>query len=112
MKITQKMVDYCRDMGDGVIKPANTYVGLCENFCKIFNKNLEKILNFTKYPNFSGNYVYPIKSFNPACNPETKYHSIKNKWDKRTKYTKERYKFCLWCADELERLMIKQEAVK
>lgn len=113
-KITQEMVDYCRNMGNRKIKPRRKAFGLCTEFKEEFENqgvmtNLGHHIDFTKYPNFSGNPHYPIKSFNNRYAPITKHKLTKNLWDKRTKYGKERYKFCLWCADELERLMNKQE---
>lgn len=115
--ITQEMVEYCRQLGTGEIKPKRKAFGLCDNFNPYFNiihrkSTLEYMIDFTQYPNFSGITAYPIKSFSTTSNPFNMYLVTNDKWNRYTKYGRERYKFCLWCADELERLMNKQEVVK
>lgn len=110
IEIKQYMADYCRQLGNNEIEPRIITNGLCFNFKVEFDEHLEHLIDFAKYPNFSGHEGYPIKSFNDERGPYEKFISWPtNKWDRRTNYGKERYKFCLWCADELERLMNKQE---
>jgi hypothetical protein len=101
MNITKEMIDYVRGLGDGTIRPRFKYTGLCQNFKDKVGASLYDLVDFTKYPNFSGSISYPIKSFNKRCTHEGYYESDVSKWT--GKYGKERKQFCLWVADELER---------
>lgn len=113
IEITQEMIDFCRDLGTGKRKPQFIHSGLCGNFFEEFwftDTKLSHTLDFTEYPNFSGNILYPIKSPIQQYDSEDIYDDWDiEKWDARTKYGKERRRFCLWCADELERKMSKQQ---
>jgi len=102
MKITQEMIDYCRNLGKSKIEPERMELGLCFAFMSKFDMELSNFINFSKY--YKGcNPVYPV------VGGRLKYFlsaSLANEmWSNKTKYGKDRRKFCLWCADELEALI-------
>ena len=103
MKVTQRMLDYCRNLGNGVIEPSYLGAGLCTNFHILFNNWVEKYIDFSDYPNFSGDIEYPLKSRNKTKAPHEYYGAHENLWVH--KRGEERRKFCLWCADELEKML-------
>lgn len=106
IKVTQEMVDYCKGVGEGKIKPDFQYHGLCANFGFTFEAPpfiLDIVIDFSKFPDFNGgSFKHPVKGGSDA------YYLAKkqgNLWDYRTTHGKSRKAFCLFCADELEKLI-------
>lgn len=71
-------------------------IGVCQLVSHKTDVRLSDIIPFDKYPNYSGNIVYPIK--HPDLNPKNAFHDF-HKW--HGGYGKERKRFCRWCADYL-----------
>jgi hypothetical protein len=119
----KKGVKILRSWGKGESLPPDTNRGICSNFEEVTGISLYHMGRFSNYPNYSGNILYPLPApENATCPPhiDVNYWNISNLsnkcqiyyhamlcdgklWDRRTKYAKERIKFCLYLADIAEK---------
>lgn len=99
--IIKEMILYCRDLGTSKTLPEKFNMGLCGNFKSKFGTDFPRSLDFTLYPNFSGDRVFPLKSLKKSLYAHQYYCEYANLW--KGNRGKERRKFCLWVANELEK---------
>lgn len=97
----KEAAEHCRRLGLKEIDPSIRMVGLCHEISLKYLIHLSNEIDFSLYPNFSGDLIYPIKS---PCgtDPGEFYNNCRDAW--QGLYGDERRKFCLWAADELEKI--------
>ena len=98
----KEIIQHCKALGNGETQPDCEVVGLCRELTKLFGIDIWEIVDFSLYPNFSGDSAYPIPSFRPDMTPEEIYDLCHNLWE--GEYGNERRRFCLWVAYKLEEL--------
>ncbi len=96
----KEIVNHLRNLGDGKIQPIDASCGLCWEISENFYVQLHALVMFSLYPNFSGSAEYPIP--HSEFKASHAFNHFDNLWDDSA-YGNERRKFCLWCADEIER---------
>lgn len=96
----EQIIKHLEGLADGSIKPKDFEYGLCYELVEKFEVRLKDLVDVTKYPEFSGNKHYPIKSKIKAPNVAYHYSGGRLKW-LAGKYADNRKKFCKWVAEEL-----------
>jgi hypothetical protein len=79
--------------------------GICGNFRKLNEEYLnvylrEYNINYEDWSLYSGNSNYPVQG--ELGTAFTSYHYSDNKWDKSTKYGKQRYELLNWLIEQFE----------
>lgn len=97
----RKIAEHCRKLGNGKIEPYNTRHGLCREIYDNYQVDIYKLVDFEKYPEFSGDEYYPVKHpwFKDARDAYQEQRNLL--WV--GEYGEARRKFCLWVADEITR---------
>lgn len=85
-------------------KNLKKHMGICANFTDTYRTFLDRVMvahgiSFKDWPLYSGINSYPVphKQFDARD-----AYVMLNKWDKRTKYGRNRYKLLVWLIEQFE----------
>lgn len=100
----QKAVDHLSKLATGEDDPYFIQFGSCMSVYRTCYIDLEVVVDFSKYPDFSGISGFPLPSPDPETDPQIYYFRGCDNgtlWDISHPQGKERRAFCGWCAGQI-----------
>lgn len=118
-KLTLVIAEHCESLASGESQPVSISNGLCHDLHRRFSVDLTSLVDFSKYPDFSGDKNYPVPQPKDYDFPESfpnlddwtlpeLYYSLADNddmWNPDTEYGTNRLKFVTWVAQELRGML-------